>query len=422
MREILECLGKGYQWYGIRRPEYRNDQAIPFLVNPQPFYLSSDEAKEVERIGRDISDFICAADELYHTEGQVKTLLDRGKPENLQGRQARYLFVRPDILITRNGFTVCEIETAPFGLALAELLNRAYRVGNFDTLVPEGVLSAFIKNNTPTEGTIIYSAYTSSYAGQMKYLAEQVFSTDRRHWKAEEVGLAATEDRFFYRAFYQDEYLRDLFVNNIVGVLLERDESAIIPSFTPHMEEKALLALVWDKRWEDFFRNRLGAATFNHLRQVVPPTWIVGEEEFFAPGLPEGIQSTQALAFLPRSKRQFVLKRSGFGAGSSWSEGVVFLQEKTRNRVEAILKVARKDTSCLYVVQEFRRYEERPLTFEGYDHASGGMSARIRLTPYFSLVRGTEGQLVAIKATGCGNTNYVHATTASINMAVAQYD
>lgn len=48
------------------------------------------------------------------------------------------------------------------------------------------------------------------------------------------------------------------------------------------------------------------------------------------------------------------------------------------------------------------------------------MKARFRLLPYFSMARGYEGQLIAIKATGCENTDYIHTTSASVNMAVAQ--
>lgn len=40
------------------------------------------------------------------------------------------------------------------------------------------------------------------------------------------------------------------------------------------------------------------------------------------------------------------------------------------------------------------------------------------MTTYFSMV-GDEGRLLTIKATGCEKTNYIHASTGSINTAVA---
>lgn len=60
------------------------------------------------------------------------------------------------------------------------------------------------------------------------------------------------------------------------------------------------------------------------------------------------------------------------------------------------------------------------MIYEKDDQSLEKMRARIRITPYFSMTAGNEGQLIAIKATGCQDTNYIHASTASINTAVAQ--
>lgn len=421
MRKILETLGVGYEWYKVRRAEFESDQMIPFLVGPQPLYLSKAEGAEIEKIGRDVVDFMHAANELYASESDVKDLLDRGKPEIFQGAgQPRYLFVRPDLLITDQGFSICEIETSPFGLSLAELLNKAYRFVGFDTLVQDGALAKFLSGHTPAKGTIVYSQKTSAYAGQLEFLANELLSGTNRKWEAEEVCLTLGKGHpHVYRAFYQHEYLEDLFVNNLTMALLERGLDSVTPSFTPHMEEKALLALIWDKRWEQFLTHRLGGAVFQHLRQVVPPTWVLGQENFFAPGLPSGISSSEELASLSKSKRKFVLKKSGFGSGSSWAEGVNFLHEKSSERTKTLLVAASQDVGSLYIVQEFKSSQQRSMPYDKDTYTIDHMPARIRLTPYFSMVAGDEGRLIAIKATGCENTNYIHASTGSINTAVA---
>lgn len=422
MRRVLENLGDGYEWYRIRRAEYESDEKIPFLVSPEPLHLTFEEGKEINRIGKDVVDFMHAADELYRSEGDVKELLDRGKPKIFLASQLpRYLFFRPDLIITRQGFSICEIETSPFGLALAELLNRAYRSEGFDTMVTDEVLRRFLVTNTPHEGTIIYSQNTSSYAGQLQFLAKELFSTGDRKWEAEQVDFALGRNSIpIYRGFYLYEYLNNLFVNNLIETVSAKGDSAlIIPSLTPHMEEKALLALIWDRRWEPFLKRQLGIPALEHLKRVVPPTWIVGEERFFAPGLPGGVVSSEDLASLSKSRRNFVLKKSGFGSGSSWAEGVNFLQEKSAARAGKLLGAAKRDTSSLYIIQEFRAASERPLVYQKDSHTLAEMQARIRLTPYFSMVNGNEGELIAIKATGCEDTNYIHASTGSINTAVA---
>lgn len=423
MRKNLERLGEGYEWYRIRRAEYETDQKIPFLVGPEPLYLSGKEGDEVLRIGRDVVDFMEAADELYRSEGEVKDLLDKGKPPFFQGRaRPNYLFIRPDLLITKGGFAICEIEISPFGLGLAELLNRAYRLEGFNTMVQDGVLSEMVASNTPDQGTIVYSQKTSSYSGQLQFLAKEIFSGEGRDWGAAQIDdVLGIDLKNVYRGFYTYEHLSDLFINNLVQGILDDQEKVVMPSLTPHMEEKALLALIWDRRWEPFLTAQLGSAAFTHLREIIPPTWLIGQEEFFAPGLPQGIIATDGLAALSKAKRNFVLKRSGFSSGSSWAEGVTFLQDKSVAKAAEAIRAAQADTQSLFIVQEFRSSQERPMSYD-QDGAMQQMSARIRLTPYFSMAPDSRAKLIAIKATGCENTNYIHASTGSINTAVVEQD
>lgn len=191
----------------------------------------------------------------------------------------------------------------------------------------------------------------------------------------------------------------------------------ILPSPTPHMEEKAILALLWDRRFESYFKNELGEGGFNHLREVIPPSWVVGEEEFFALGLPSGVSSSIDLARLSRSRRAFVLKPSGFRNNASWSEGVKFLHKKSSQAAALALREA-LDDSALHIVQQFIKADQLPMTYEDSENGAIPMSARVRLTPYYSMTPGKEGQLIAIKATGCENTDLIHASSVSINTAV----
>lgn len=109
------------------------------------------------------------------------------------------------------------------------------------------------------------------------------------------------------------------------------------------------------------------------------------------------------------------MKKSGFSSGSSWAEGVSFLHEKSSEKARALLAAASQDTQSLYILQDFAASEERLMSYEKDHYTLDQMQARIRLTPYFSMEK---GELIAIKATGCENTNYIHASTGSINTAV----
>lgn len=419
MRDRLESIVGDHSIYSARRTEYDTGEKIPFRVSPEPLRLSPEQATEIDAIGKDITCFYLAAEELYRTDESVQELLNTGKPEVfLADHPAQYLFVRPDMIITDRGFAVCEVETSPFGLALAEILNRGYRDAGFETMVANGTLTDYIQGTTPTEGTIVYSKKTQSYAGQMAFLADNVFSGQDRTWiaeKAEDVdpeGQNAT-----YRGFYLAEYMTDPAVRLLLEANLS-NEQTLLPSPTPHLEEKAVLSLIWDSRFERKLRAQLGDASYNHLREVIPPTWVVGQEKYFAPGLPNGYESSVDLVNLSRNKRAFVLKSSGFSATSSWAEGVHFLGKKSVEVDEQRLREAESNTTSLHVIQAFHRGAVHAMQYIDRDEIIP-MSALIRLTPYFAFDGTRTGDLVAIKATGCENTDFIHASSSSINTAVS---
>lgn len=416
MKQALEQNAGSYTWYKARRHEFETGAKIPFRVSPEPLILSADQAGEIRRIGVVMTQYMQAVNELYQTQEPVHSLLSRNKPPVLlKEKDPKYLFVRPDLIMTHEGFTVCEIETSPFGLALSDLLNKTYRQADFDTLAAENALSDYVKSSTPDRGVIVHSNKTASYAGQMEYLADNIFSGNGRNWVSGHVSqLTSQEGAQIYRGFYQVEYLIDPSVKDVI-------DSGVIktPSLTPHMEEKAVLAFAWDKRWSPFLSAQMGKSGLDYIRQIIPPTWIVGEELNFEPGLPNGAESTSGLAGLPRSKRGFVIKPSGFAVNSSWAEGVNLLHEKSAEKAALIIAAAEADDAVLHVVQEFKKAKTVPMQYENSDGSLIPMNARLRVTPYYSMM-GRVGELLTIKATGCENTDFIHASSSSINTAVAK--
>lgn len=356
MRSTIESALGSHSIYHARRKEFDTGQKIPFRVSPRPLELSLKESSELNELGVDMAHYFTTVDALYNNDDTVRKLLDRGKPEIFLGeRPQQYLFIRPDIIITPRGFSVCEVETSPFGLALAEVLNRAYRDAGHETLITNGTLPAHIQAHTPSEGTLIFSNKTQQYSGQMTFLADQVFSNDGNRWQAKHVDdVSSEEPRAIYRGFYLAEHVTDPAIKALLTVAISGNTD-ILPSPTPHLEEKAILSFIWDKRFENHLRQQLGDAAFKHLRKVIPPTWIVGEEAYFAPGLPDNVSSAVDLANLSRSKRTFVLKNSGFQSNSSWSEGVHLLHEKSADKASSILDAAVHDSSSLHIIQDFTK-------------------------------------------------------------------
>src|ERR1700761_4630154 len=104
-----------------------------------PFPLGENLAKEIESFGRVILQFYRAVNLLYRksVEGKqpewIARWLDLGKPHELVELQRSVAFknevprvIRPDILLTDNGFSVTELDSVPGGIGLTAWLNKAY--------------------------------------------------------------------------------------------------------------------------------------------------------------------------------------------------------------------------------------------------------------------------------------------------------
>lgn len=409
----------GNSTYDVRRSEYQNNNnnGINFRVSPKPFELTKEQKQELDDIGKAICNYMDCCMELYDTDEKVHELLDRGKPEEYRDiKDAKYLFLRPDLILTDSGFCVCEIETSPFGLGLAEILNRAYGNEGFNTIVHENQLKNYINPKIGKTGTIAYSDKVKAFAGQLRFLADNVFSGDGKIWNTRQITSEDISSKKIYRAFY----LNDQFTDKNVEKLL-RTPHIYLPTSTPQFEEKALLSFIWDKRYVQFFRANLGNSTFDLLRKIIPKTWVLGEEKYVDGGLPNGMQDSLGLATLGKKSRKYVLKQSGFSKGSSWGEGVKFLHKIGGNRALEIIKSALDDKEHLYIIQEFNQGKDVQMSFIDDGGVLQMLNARIRITPYYGYYEGNDkGKLIAAKVTGCENTTeYIHAGTASINTAIS---
>ena len=272
IRDRIKVETKDYPLYNIRYDQYKQaENSIPFRVSSQPFGLTKSQTKELDDIGKAICGYMDFVIELYNEDDGVRALLNRGKPHIFcEKERPKYLFLRPDLILTKDGFSICEIETSPFGLALAEILNNAYGNEKFETIVEQNKLKNYVSSQLQDSGTIAYSDKVSAFKGQMKFLADQVFSSGDKKWTSKLIDGQKLDEGEIYRAFYLSEFFTDENVKNLL-----EEARKFTPTLTPQFEEKALLSFIWDKRYIEFFKNRLGGATYQYLKKIIPPTWIV---------------------------------------------------------------------------------------------------------------------------------------------------
>ena len=179
--------------------------------SPEAFPLSSAQIKQIEQIGQACYEFYKAQETLYLRSAEGKNLLrnrplkapwvaaylDRGKPEALiQHARAKALrgaipvVIRPDLLLTEDGFAMTEIDSVPGGIGLTAFLNRLYAEVHGDSLVGSGsqdmidafytVLAQRAPNQQAPYIAILVSDEAATYRPEMEWLASQLRQLGKR--------------------------------------------------------------------------------------------------------------------------------------------------------------------------------------------------------------------------------------------------
>jgi hypothetical protein len=173
--------------------------------SPEAFPLSSSQIRQIEQIGQACYEFYKAQETLYlrSVEGKnllrnrtlkapwVAAYLDRGKPEALIQhartkalRGAMPMVIRPDLLLTEDGFAMTEIDSVPGGIGLTAFLNRLYAEVHGDSLVgssAQDMVDAFytaLAQRAPKQQApyivILVSDEAATYRPEMEWLASQL--------------------------------------------------------------------------------------------------------------------------------------------------------------------------------------------------------------------------------------------------------
>ena len=148
-------------------------------VSSEPFVLPSGMDEELEKLGFRLRKFLEACNLLYRLSvsgkqpAWIAELLDRGKPRELvELARAKALtdavpmVLRPDVILTHEGFTIAELDNVPGGIGLTAWLNEVYAREGFDVVGGEGMEEGF--RAVAAEGDIVMSLEASDYRPEME--------------------------------------------------------------------------------------------------------------------------------------------------------------------------------------------------------------------------------------------------------------
>ena len=373
-------------------------------ISPAPFPLGENLVKEIETLGRVLLQFNRAVNLLYRksVEGKqpewVARWLDQGKPAELIALQRHPGFknevprvIRPDILLTENGFSITELDSVPGGIGLTAWLNKTYSDSRFQ--VPEsgviggadGMLRGFESIFGGAKNVhIVVSEEAATYRPEMQWIANQLGNSKFKIQNSKFEGFS--EGDAVYRFFEMFDVVNVPNSKQIFELALEK-KIRLTPPPKPIFEEKLLFALLWNRNLRDFWRQELGEGFLTRLQKIIPYTWVVDPTPLPPQGaIPElNLTHWQQLKNLSQRERELILKISGFSELAWGSRGVFLGSDLSQAEWSAAVDQA---LTCFgrspFVLQRFHKskiVESHWFDFEKNEPVP--MQGRVRLCPYY---------------------------------------
>src|SRR6266702_6298139 len=158
-----------------------------WLLSPDAFPIERKFLAELEQLGHRLRVFQRACNQLYQlsVKGKqpswVARYLDAGKPAELiefsrrkEIRDDLPRVIRPDLILTDEGYVIAEIDSVPGGIGLTAWLNQTYSA--FDKEIiggADGMLDGF-RSVLPNGGDIVISQEAATYRPEMEWTAARL--------------------------------------------------------------------------------------------------------------------------------------------------------------------------------------------------------------------------------------------------------
>ena len=364
----------------------------------EPFQLPPGMAAEFENLGRVLLQFYRAANLLYRqsAEGRqptwVASLLDQGKPESLIATQRNVRFkndiprvLRPDILLTGDGWRITELDSVPGGIGLTAWLNQAYAGEGLRVLggargMSDGFHGIF---DDASKVSIVVSEESSTYQPEMEWLASMLgerFTVHGSEWNGWADGEAA------YR-FFELFDLPNIPCAEKMLADAASDRLLITPPPKAFLEEKLLMALLWNDNLQDFWRRELGSGFYRQLRKVIPRSWVMDPTPLPPHTAIPGLELTgwDRLVSLSQRERELVLKVSGFSERAWGARSVRLGHDLSQVEWASAVEEALADFSnSPWILQRYHKpcmVEQSWFDFDSGEKST--LKGRVRVCPYY---------------------------------------
>jgi hypothetical protein len=419
-------------------------------LSPDAWPIQPEQARELEAIGAACLEFHQALEALYLRSVAGKNLLrnkpltapwvadylDRGKPaalvEHARDPRNRGTFptvLRPDLILTDEGFVMTELDSVPGGIGLTAFLNRLYResegvVGADDAMIRNfhGSLAALRPDVRNPLIALVVSDEAATYRPEMQWLAQQMQIAGQRVFCMAPGDLFPLGGALFFDVdgnpekidiIYRFFELFDLASIPTAPYIFEAwasKEVAISPPMRPFQEEKLAFALFHHHLLQGYWSEALGAKSLKLLRTLIPPSWVMDPSPLPPGAVLDGprpggraLGEWRDLISATQKERDLIIKISGFHETAWGARSVVLGSDCSREEwqagVERALELAPANLHVLQAYKKPRRVGH-PLYGAEAPHEARETDGRLRLCPYY-FVTGGQARLSGGLATFC---------------------
>ncbi|HEY0969179.1 MAG TPA: hypothetical protein VGD88_17430 [Opitutaceae bacterium] len=431
-------------------------EAKSWQLSPEAWPLTRAQVTELEAIGAACLEFHSAIETLYLRSAAGKNLLrnkplvapwvadylDRGKPPLLVGhardaknRGAFPTVLRPDLLLTDEGFVMTELDSVPGGIGLTAFLNRLYAgagpiLGDGDAMI-RGFYDSLAALRTDLRNPLIalvVSDEAATYRPEMQWLAHQLQLQGKRVFCLEPDDLFPLGTTLCFDVegnpekidiIYRFFELFDLTNIPTAHFLFESwaaGEVAIAPPLRPFQEEKLNLALFHHHLLQDFWAETLSGRSLKLLRSLIPASWIIDPAPLPPGAVLDGpkvggrsLTDWRQLAAASQKERDLIIKISGYHETAWGARSVILGSDSSREEWQTGIDIAVQDAPRNpHVIQEYRKprrlehrlYPSAGPTEAGQPAEAAAKAGRLRLCPYY-FVQGGAARLSGALATFC---------------------
>jgi hypothetical protein len=372
-----------------------------WLLSPDAFPVEEKFLAELEQLGHRLFVFQRACNQLYQlsVKGKqpawVARYLDAGKPAELiefsrrkEIRDDLPRVIRPDLILTEEGYIIAEIDSVPGGIGLTGWLNQTYSASDSEIIGgAEGMLEGF-ESVLPNGGDIVISQEAATYRPEMEWTAAQLnHHVTSKSWRVVAAENYEPQDG---RAVYRFFELFDLpNIPEIDKTLRANAEGriTITPPIKPYLEEKMWFALFWMQPLREFWRRELGEKYFLKLQQIIPYSWLLDPaplpQHAVIPRLE--IHDWREAARFSQKDRELLLKVSGFSPLGWGSRGIALGADlphaEWERRIDHALATFESSPTILQRFHKGRLFEHRYWDTEAGELRT--LKGRVRLCPYF---------------------------------------